>query len=312
MDRECLPINDAIHKALDILPASCRPIATHILDAGGKRLRPLLTVLCARSLGRRDDSIYLLGASMEFLHAATLLHDDVLDNALSRRGAAAAHTLFGETRAILAGDAMLALGNTIVASFAMPALSLCYSEATMRTAAGEILEIDSIRQPELDHDSYLEIARGKTACLIANACAIGAIAADGPNDAINACLDYGENLGLAFQIVDDALDFAPESQTGKPCGGDLREGKMTPPIRIYRESLGMAEKEVFDSLFRNEKPDENDLAAVARSISEYTEKARELARIHLEAAKLALMTLPASHERNILTAIADYIGNRAR
>ena len=154
---ELPPINKALSRAAEGLPHPVRPIARHIFEAGGKRLRPLLTILMARLLGYDKKDIYDLAVTMEMLHAATLLHDDVLDNADTRRGKPAAHTIFSATSTILAGDAMLAHANALVAQCGDPRLCLCFSEATSRTAAGEILEIAAQHQVETTAEEYEEV-----------------------------------------------------------------------------------------------------------------------------------------------------------
>ena len=245
---ELPPINKALSRAAEGLPHPVRPIARHIFEAGGKRLRPLLTILMARLLGYDKKDIYDLAVTMEMLHAATLLHDDVLDNADTRRGKPAAHTIFNATSTILAGDAMLAHANALVAQCGDPRLCLCFSEATSRTAAGEILEIAAQHQVETTAEEYEEIIRGKTAWLIRASCQLGALRAGADDALVEAAAAYGENIGMAFQIVDDALDFAPQSVTGKPSGGDVREGKLTPPLRMYRDSLDDAARASFDQI----------------------------------------------------------------
>jgi len=312
LERELGAINAALAKALQQLPAPCRPVAEHIIWAGGKRLRPFLTLVCARMLGDKSTGVYSLGSCMEMLHAATLLHDDMLDNAATRRGQPTAHTIYGPAQTILAGDALLALGNSIVASFGRPALSQCYSRATMQTAAGEILEMNSMRNPELGQEEYLEIAGGKTGCLIAQACAMGAIAANASCSETDACQDYGENLGIAFQLVDDALDFAPESQTGKPSGGDLREGKLTPPLRLYRQSLSAEQRKKFDYNFVHAAFPEKELATITRNVAPYADKSLEFANGCLDRAKAALARLPDGDERALLIQMADYVRQRKK
>ena len=200
---ELPPINKALSRAAEGLPHPVRPIARHIFEAGGKRLRPLLTILMARLLGYDKKDIYDLAVTMEMLHAATLLHDDVLDNADTRRGKPAAHTIFNATSTILAGDAMLAHANALVAQCGDPRLCLCFSEATSRTAAGEILEIAAQHQVETTAEEYEEIIRGKTAWLIRASCQLGALRAGADEALVEAAAAYGENIGMAFQIVDD-------------------------------------------------------------------------------------------------------------
>lgn len=310
MDRELCEVEKTLIQIANALPSPCRPVVKHILNAGGKRLRPLLLVLFARMHGYGEEDVYPLAASMEMLHAATLLHDDILDNAESRRGQAAAHTIFGLTPTILAGDALLAAGNSIVAAYEIPALVRCYSEATTRTAAGEILEMDSLCNPDLSHGEYIEIALGKTASVIANACAMGAILANASEDEVEAAKRYGENIGLAFQIVDDALDFAPQCQTGKPRGGDLREGKMTPPIRLFRESLDDAAKVRFDDALVSRNFSDEYFAALLENIRVFTDPALKLAEELLAEAKEALARLPDGAENQILSQMADYVRTR--
>lgn len=307
---EAEAVNSALRAFLRRLPESCRPVAAHILESGGKRMRPLLTVLCARALGYRGDDVFTLGAAIEALHAATLLHDDVLDNADSRRGEIAAHLKFGSRRAILAGDSLLALGNAVVADFKNPAMCLCYSKATMETAAGEILEMDLLGDPRLDEKAYLRVVRGKTACLISQACLLGALAADAPEDLARACATFGENLGVAFQIVDDALDFAPQTQTGKPRGGDLREGKLTPPLRLYRQSLAPEARALFDANFANGSFGDEEFAVVVEAASAFSDAALAYADEYLRKAADALAKLPASDEKRLLAQMIEFVRSR--
>ncbi|MBD5552716.1 MAG: polyprenyl synthetase family protein [Desulfovibrio sp.] len=306
LELELAPITRGIESAFALLPAACRPCATHVMAAGGKRLRPFLVVMFARLMGNGDAAVYPLAASMELLHAATLLHDDILDNAQARRGQPAAHTLFGIPATILAGDALLACGNAVVASYRKPALCQAYSEATMRTAAGEIAEMAAVGRPDLALADYLAIAQGKTGCLIAQSCAMGAIFAGAPDAEAELAATFGANLGAAFQIVDDALDFAPFAQTGKPSGSDLREGKPTPPIMFYRRDL--PDKAAFDSRFGRFSQAEAD--AVSAAIAPYAAESLALADQFLDQARAALTAFPDCEEKQILAEMTDYIRNR--
>ena len=307
-------INAALERAENTLPPPARPVAHHIFSAGGKRIRPLLTVLVAGLLGYGQQNVYDLACSVEMLHAATLLHDDVLDNALLRRGKPAAHTVFSVTQTILAGDALLAAGNAIVAGFDSPGLSLCFSAATSETCAGEIMEIASQRNPGLSMDDYLAIIRGKTAKLISCACEMGARLAGGTEGQIRAAARYGENVGFAFQIIDDALDFAPAAETGKPCDGDLREGKLTLPLRCYRDALPAEERTAFDRAFSEGTFTDDDVAALAARLHArgFVETARRVAGDYLEQALSAVRDLPDGPEASLLTAMAEYIRDRKK
>lgn len=303
-------INLVLKTEVALLPEAAKPVAAHILEAGGKRLRPLLALLFARLFGNEDEEVRRLASSMEMLHAATLLHDDVLDNAERRRGKPAAHTVYNTATAILAGDALLAQGNAIVASFKKPELVDCFSRATVQTAAGEIMEMQSLRNPCLSLQSYVEIAKGKTACLIAQSCALGALAADAEAEVVERCASFGENLGIGFQIVDDALDFAPQSQTGKPQGGDLREGKMTPPLYFYRQSLPEKKREDFDRAFSSSSFSAGQISELCQSCSDFIKPALELADSYLKKAGNILKDLPDKPQRAILAQIVDYVRDR--
>ena len=313
---ELPPINAALERAAQGLPEPVRPVARHIFEAGGKRLRPLLTGLTARLLGSERADISALAVTMAMLHAATLLHDDVLDNAVSRRGKPAAHTLFEVTPTILAGDALLAEANALVAGFGDPRLSLCFSEATSRTAAGEILEIAAQRRVDTSAAEYEEIVRGKTAWLIRASCQLGALRAGATDAQAAAAAAYGENLGMAFQIVDDALDFAPSSLTGKPEGGDVREGKLTPPIFFYANSLAPAERDAFFARFAEQSFTDEDVRHVIDTVRAqgFDDKTRGIADTYLRKAQenLDALTagLPASPYGEILTSFIGYVRNR--
>ena len=311
---ELPPINAALKRAARSLPEAVRPVAQHIFDAGGKRLRPLLTVLTARLCGYEKDDIYDLAVTLEMLHAATLLHDDVLDNAVTRRGKAAAHTLFGVTPTILAGDALLAHANGMVSDYGDPRLCRCFSEATSRTATGEILEIAALRQVGTSAGVYEEIVRGKTAWLIRASCQMGVLRAGAADALAEAAASYGENVGMAFQMVDDALDFAPESETGKPTGGDVREGKMTPPLRLYRESLSENERAAFDAAFATGLMTAGDAETIAGRIraAGYDLQTRRQADMFLERARQALLCLPDRPERDLMLQMADYVRDRKK
>jgi len=307
-------ISRAIDQAVSSLPASTQPLARHILYAGGKRLRPFLTVLFARLWGYREDDIYPLAATMEMLHAATLLHDDVLDEAVTRRDKPAAHTLFGVVPAILAGDALLAHASRLVAEYGDSRLTVCFAEATSRTAAGEIQEIDYQHRVDQSPEIYNEIITNKTAWLIRACCETGALRAGADQHGLELTTQYGLQLGMAFQLVDDALDFAPPEQTGKPSCGDVREGKLTPPLRMYREHLAPAERAAFDADFRSGGLDDDEAQAIGARIRElgFDAKGRQLANSHLEKAAVALRGLPDTPEHSLLERMIAYVRDREK
>ena len=305
-------ISHALEQAVDALPASVQAVAQHILDAGGKRLRPFLTVLFARLWAYKENDIYPLAATVEMLHAATLLHDDVLDEAITRRGKPAAHTLIGVVPAILTGDALFSHANKLVAGYGDCRLSACFSEATLRTAAGQIQEIEYQRRVDQPPEAYNEIITGKTAWLIRASCEIGALRAGSDQPGLDLAAQYGLQLGIAFQLVDDALDFAPPEKTGKPACGDLREGKLTPPLRLYREHLAPAERAAFDADFCSDGLDDAAAQTIGARIRElgFDATCRQLADAHLEKARVALHGLPDTPERALLEDIITHVRDR--
>lgn len=313
--KELPAINAAIGKEIDALPELVRPVAQHVLEAGGKRLRPMLTILFARALGFRGDNLHTLASSLEFLHSATLMHDDILDNADLRRGRPAAHVLFGVTPTILAGDVLLALANEIVARTGKPALTSCISKAIMQTASGEIMEIAAIRKPDLTRKAYIEIITGKTAYLIQSACEFGVIASGGSERLQAAAISFGLNLGIAFQLVDDALDYTARADTsGKPLGGDLREGKFTLPLLLYLESLPAEQRQAIS----RELADANlSLARQDQIIANianqgFADKTRDAAKSYLDLANNALAVLPTGQETTLLGAMINFVLTREK
>lgn len=303
-------INTFLFQETERLHPLVRPVAQHVLQGGGKRLRPLLVLLLARALGREPENIYTLASSLEFLHSATLLHDDILDGADLRRGQVAAHLIFGITRTILAGDALLALGNKLMASSGDPRLTVCISDAIINTAAGEIAEIAHIRDASLSEERYLEIITGKTAYLIQAACSVGAIAAGAADEHIQAAGDFGLNLGIAFQLVDDALDYAGErDQVGKPVGRDLLEGKLTLPLLFYLQDVDDARRSWFLERLGMGAFTEEDMRDLVTAIQEAgcDTRARNAAAGYLETASSALETFPESREKDLLRQVLQYV-----
>lgn len=310
-------INAALRDAAQRLPAPVRPVAKHIFDAGGKRLRPFLMLLVARLFGYTGKDSYSLAVTLEMLHAATLIHDDVLDNADTRRGKPAVHTLFGATTSILAGDAMLSTANELVAEHENLALVRCFSQAISRTAAGEIMEIAALRDLKQPDALYREIILGKTAWLIRSACVMGALKAGATPEHVAAAATYGEELGIAFQIVDDALDVAPAAVIGKPSCGDIREGKLTPPVRLYREHLAATSPQAlaaFDKHFIAGDFSEAEIEALGAQIRSlgFDQRTRELAGECLDKARAALEKLPDGAEKRHLYTMADYVQQREK
>ncbi len=311
--RELPLVDETLKREVADLNPLVREVAEHILMAGGKRLRPMLTILCARGLGHKKEDIYPLACSLELLHSATLIHDDILDNAHLRRGRRASHLVFGLHRTVLAGDALLALANLIVARYDIPAMNYCVSRAIMSTASGEIEEIAQLGKPSQDKETYLQIIKGKTADLIRAACSCGAMLALASREQLKQADNFGLNVGMAFQLVDDALDYAAEGHLlGKPLGGDLREGKITLPLIFYLQSLEQSDRqELLDRLGRDVLTD-SEMQGIISSVQKMglDRAVRDEAGIYLERAGQALEVFPESPEKILLQDIIEVVRNR--
>lgn len=305
-------ISATLQREIARLDQVVQPLALHVIEAGGKRIRPLMTVLMAAAFGASDNSVYETGAAIELLHGATLMHDDVMDSAALRRGSPSAHAVFGENRSILAGDVLLAACMRIVLRTRNFEIIESVAQASQKTAAGQVDEINNLRNPNLSYEDYLRIITGKTAWLIRSACEVGALHAGAAPKMVEAAARYGLEMGIAFQLVDDALDIAPQSKTGKPTGGDLREGKVTPLLHFYLEALDGDERAAFIRAFEAGSFSEQDLQAhVGRmGAAKCGERTRALADTHLKKAEEALGAVPAGQQRDILLSMIDYIRNR--
>ncbi|MFW6236574.1 MAG: polyprenyl synthetase family protein [Desulfovibrionales bacterium] len=307
-------VEEILHQETAGLAPIVRPVAQHVLQAGGKRLRPMLCILVARAAGS-SANVYPLAAALELLHSATLLHDDILDNAALRRGRPAAHVTFGTTETILAGDVLLALANKLVASYGIPALMTSVSEAIMQTATGEIQEVARLGDQKITREEYFEIITGKTAYLLRSATECGAILAGGGEEMTRAAAQYGLNLGIAFQLVDDALDYsASSSVSGKPLGGDLREGKFTLPLLLYLESLKPGERDAFVQSIAAQDLTDDQISAIlsAMKAQECAERTRAEAQKYLERSRAALEHLPQGLERDHLELVLEYVRTREK
>src|SRR6202142_2415264 len=225
----------AIVSRMDSPVALIPQLAAHIVAAGGKRLRPLLTLASARLCGYPDATggarHIALAACVEFIHTATLLHDDVVDESQLRRGLASANAIFGNKASVLVGDFLFARAFQLMVDDGSLAVLSILSRAAATIAEGEVLQLQTQNDLSTTEEQYLEVIQGKTAALFAAACEVGAVIANRPAYEQEALAAFGMNLGIAFQLVDDALDYAADQATlGKTVGDDFREGKVTLPV----------------------------------------------------------------------------------
>lgn len=289
-------------------------VGQHTLQAGGKRLRPAFVCLAAQATGLVFDAerARRLGAAMEMIHMATLIHDDVIDDANTRRGRPTAAREFGNTAAILGGDALLAKAMLLFARDGDVALIRTVSEAVVDMAEGEVKELETRGDFDLDIDVHLEVLRLKTASLIECCCELGAMVAGAPSEHSQALRVYGYHVGMAFQIVDDLLDYrGDKAKTGKPKATDFREGQATLPLIYLVPTLSEAEVKVVRSKFGND-PNEDEIRMLAGWMDTRGAFARaeKDARGHVERALEALAGLPASPAREMLETVAEYVVRR--
>ena len=232
-------IRDRMQSPVSVIPA----LAEHLIGGSAKRLRPLLTVAAARLCGAEDDACLKLAAAVEFIHTATLLHDDVVDSSELRRGKVAAHLIWGAPSSVLVGDFLFSRAfELMVEAGSMEALDTL-ARASRVIAEGEVLQLTRAHDLNLDEETYLDIIRAKTAELFAAAAEAGAISAGASPEQRKAMRAYGTSLGLAFQLVDDALDYSGTSDAlGKNPGDDFREGKATLPLLLAIQRSGERER----------------------------------------------------------------------
>ena len=206
-------------------------VAEHIVAGGGKRLRPMLLLLAARALGHQGPDAHQLAAVVEFIHTSTLLHDDVVDESDLRRGRSTANAVFGNAASVLVGDFLYSRSFQLMVELGLMPIQEILAGTTNRIAEGEVLQLLHVRNPDVDEAAYLRVIERKTAILFAAATRLGALLAGADEATQQRLHDYGLNLGIAFQIADDVLDYsADEAALGKHLGDDLAEGKMTLPL----------------------------------------------------------------------------------
>jgi octaprenyl-diphosphate synthase len=311
---EDLAAVDALIHARMTSPVGIIPnLAAHLIDAGGKRIRPLITLASARLLGGGGDAPRKLAAAVEFIHTATLLHDDVVDESAMRRGKKAANLLWGNASSILVGDFLFARSfNLMVEAGDLMVLDILARAASV-IAEGEVMQLAAANDAETSRERYMQIVAAKTAALFAAAARAGAVAAGRPGAEADALETFGRELGLAFQLVDDALDYGGLSATmGKNVGDDFREGKVTLPVVFARDAGDEGERGFWRRVMSGERTDDDFPRAVTlmrrRNAIELT---LEAARTHAGKARGALMNLPANAYSEALSDLADFVVERA-
>lgn len=245
-------------------------LASYLIAAGGKRVRPLLTLSCTALFGGDMKRAHRLAAAVEFIHTATLLHDDVVDDSEERRGKKSANIVFGNEASVLVGDFLFSRAfQLMVADGSLEVLRIL-SNASAIIAEGEVLQLSAQNNIDTSMEDYIAVIEGKTASLFAAACEVGPVIAEQDKTTINAMRDYGMNLGMAFQIIDDVLDYnADRAKLGKTVGDDFREGKMTAPVLFALEAADEKEKQFWQRTLGDKDQKDGDLKTAQDLITKH-------------------------------------------
>jgi octaprenyl-diphosphate synthase len=299
-----------LQSPVPVIPA----LADHLIAAGGKRLRPLLTVAAARLAGASGDNCLKLATAVEFVHTATLLHDDVVDGSKLRRGKVAAHLIWGGASSVLVGDFLFARAfELMVEAGSIRALDIL-AKASSVIAEGEVLQLTRAHDLNLDQETYLEIIKAKTAELFAASAEAGAVSAGAAEPRVAALRAYGLNLGLAFQLTDDALDYSGVAETlGKNAGDDFREGKATLPLLLTIARSGPREAAFWERAIGRREQTEADFRRAHELIvgAGALQATLDLAADYAWTAKAALAVFPDNDWRAALEDLADFAVSRS-
>jgi octaprenyl-diphosphate synthase len=301
-------IHDRMASPVGMIPN----LATYLIDAGGKRIRPMITLASARLLGGGGDAPRKLAAAVEFIHTATLLHDDVVDESGLRRGKASANRVWGNAASVLVGDFLFARSfNLMVEAGDLRVLDIL-AQASSVIAEGEVMQLAAANDADTTRERYMDIIGAKTAALFAAAARVGAVVAGRSGAEADALDAYGRNLGLAFQLVDDALDYGGQSGAmGKNAGDDFREGKVTLPVVFARDAGDEDERAFWRRTMGGTQSDKD--FALAQSIlrrRNAISRTLETAETFADAARAALRVLPANEYRDRLADLARFVVER--
>lgn len=303
-----------IHARMTSGVALIPDLARHLIDSGGKRLRPLLTLAAARAGGYAGGNHVKLAAAVEFIHTATLLHDDVVDESALRRGKVSANLMWGNKPSVLVGDFLFSRAFQLMVETGNQTVLDILAGASAVIAEGEVMQLKSTNNLGVDEDHYLAVVSAKTAALFAAAAQAGALLTGRGDSFTGAMRAYGQNLGIAFQLVDDALDYSGrQALMGKTVGDDFREAKMTLPIILAHARAQPQDKPFWKRVIETGNQTESDLDR-AITLVEQTGAIQDTmhrARAYAGAAKAALGALPDSDIRAALTGIADFCVERA-
>ncbi|RUM43798.1 MAG: polyprenyl synthetase family protein [Desulfurobacterium sp.] len=285
----------------------------YILDSGGKRVRPGLTIIAGKLVDASLDRLIPVATVMEYMHTATLLHDDIVDGAKLRRGRPSANTVFGNDVAVLVGDYMFAKAIYVLAVYGGEEVLKVAAQTVQDMAEGELLQLEKIGDVNLREEEYFDIIYRKTASLLSTCCEVGALLGSSSSRERRALRDYGKLIGYAFQLVDDAFDYISEEKTiGKPAGNDIKEGKVTYPLISALRKASQKEREEIAGILSSVEPSREDVERVRQFVLERggDRETFNLARDYIKKAKELLSLFKDSPYRRALEEVADFIVER--
>jgi octaprenyl-diphosphate synthase len=292
-----------------------RKVGEYVLASGGKRIRPALLLLAAKLCGYQGDRHVPLASVIEFIHTATLLHDDVVDNANLRRGIASANTLWGNEASVLVGDFLFSKSFSLMVADGDLEILKILSNATTMIAEGEVLQLVCTSDLDITDERYIEVVKCKTAILLAAACQAGGVLGNASPACKAALSDFGMELGIAFQLIDDTLDYtASEEQFGKSIGHDLEEGKITLPLIRTLKRCSVDERRQIADVVEKEILDKEDFKAVFDLVKKYggIDYTIATAKTYIDSAKMRLDIFGDSPGKSALLELADYIVTRVK
>jgi octaprenyl-diphosphate synthase len=307
-------VNAVILERMQSKVALIPELAGHLIAGGGKRMRPMLTLACAAMLGYPGTRHHKLAAAVEFIHTATLLHDDVVDGSGMRRGKRTANLIWGNPASVLVGDFLFSRAFELMVEDGSLKVLRILSHASAVIAEGEVEQLTAQRRIETDEEQYLTIISAKTAALFAAACRVAPVVAEADEDSELALESYGKNLGIAFQLTDDVIDYASDAATmGKGVGDDFRDGKMTLPVILAYARGSETDRAFWRDAIGGERVSDEDLAQASGllrstgALADTLERARHYGRRAID----ALANFPASKAKAALTEAVEFAISRA-
>lgn len=313
----CLPIRNEIEEVEKVITSHLTSrvpfvenVVEYVIQNGGKRLRPILTILAAKLSGYQGQGAHQIGAAIEFMHTATLLHDDVIDNASLRRGRATTNIKWGNHVSVLVGDFFYCRAMDILVKQGDLKVLRAVTDAITVTTEGEIFEITKSNDLNTTEGDYLQIITGKTAALMASACHSGAILGQVSEDFEHALKKFGLNLGIAFQLMDDVLDYvSSEEEFGKTSGKDLKEGKLTLPLILALKRCTSSELQTVKHVLIADSIETDEFQQVLHLVEAYDgiRDTLKLAKTYVQKAKENLLPFKPTLEKENLMSIADYV-----